>query len=200
MNKLLICLATLNMAACGNPSLPTDGGLSVDAMSEPCELDVCLNGQIEGERQTFVAGWWGPTLGITEPSMTGGFTASTEVSDACEEVQSMNPPPDGWSFSFLLRDRDGDANGDRLPDPGLYPVVPGWEDEHSESVFAELLVGRAEGGVTLLDTVVTAQSGTLTLFDVERNGRIVGELDVELEGGAGEIRGSFRIDYCVPVP
>ena len=165
-----------------------------------CGRDVCLEGALGGEEHSFVAGWWGPALGLAEPSMTGGFTASVDVLDACEEVQAVRPPPDGWSFSFLVRDRDGDDDGDGLPDPGDYPIRPGWEDEHGSVTFAELLVGRAEGGLSLPDTLATGAGGTLTLVDVEPDGRVTGALDATFEGGAGRVSGSFRVDHCRPVP
>lgn len=202
MRVVVIVCMTGCAVACGGPADFPDSDAGSEGQREAgsvCDVDICLSGRIDDRHRSFVAGWWGPTFGISEPSMTGGFTASATVSDACEEVQSMNPPPDGWSFGFLLRDRDGDADGDGLPDPGTYSIVSGWEEEHPETTFVELLVARAEGGLTLPATLTTAEGGSLTIYDVEPEGRMRGVLDATFQDSLGRVTGSFSVDYCVPV-
>jgi len=172
------------VCACNGPPASEDAG-GTDAGGVRDAGAACTPGELCGLFGTddvrFVAGWWSPWREGAATGITGGFT-SADV-DACAIVMGGESlPPDSWSFGFFLFSNEADADGDGLPDPATYPVIPGWGGPHTEARGVEVGAdspGRREfgaSGSTLVERIDDSALDARLDVILQDGGRIVGSV------------------------
>lgn len=188
-SALFLCALAVG---CNGPAPGPDSG--VDAVvpgpvAGPCDGTVCVAGAFDGGLVTFRAGWWAPFRSGTRWSFTGGFT-NTDI-DVCDYLMRDESIPSPLGFGFFVWDNELDANADALPDPGDYPVIPGWEGDHAEPRGAQGIVAIVGGAES------TGQAGAFVIREIGETVLSIA-VDLELEDGGrivGDVMGLQRCDW-----